>query len=489
MPTSFGAFRLRPAVGLALLLALQTAAPAAATTSLGRNVNQRVAEAKRIAPALGVHVVDLETGREVYSYRKEEPRILASNTKLFTTAAALDRLGTEYVFETPILVRGTVYDGALAGDLAVVGAGDPNISGRFYEGDSYAVFRQWARALGKRGIRRVEGDVILVDGLFESERIHPDWPRDQLARWYEAPVGALSFSDNCVLVRVSPGNAPGRPAKVEIVPDLGFLEVESTAGTTSSVRRHRVLVDRASGSRQVMVAGSVYSRRKAPVEVWLTVPDPTEYFGAALVAAFEEEGIRITGRPRAERVLPGAVWERVTAHRSELAPTLAVVNKRSQNFYAESLLKALAAERRGRGSWANGVEEVESFLAGVGLDLEEIALADGSGMSRNNLATPRQVTGLLGHMYRHRLSRDFLRSLPFSGEDESSWERRLAEAPYAGNVVAKTGTLSGVSTLSGYARASSGKLYAFSILLNRTSSSWRARRAQDRILRALIDHG
>jgi D-alanyl-D-alanine carboxypeptidase/D-alanyl-D-alanine-endopeptidase (penicillin-binding protein 4) len=114
-------------------------------------------------------------------------------------------------------------------------------------------------------------------------------------------------------------------------------------------------------------------------------------------------------------------------------------------------------------------------------------MSDGSGMSRDNRFAPRHLTTLLRHMFFHPAGREYAQSLPFSGEDMGSWKRRMAVPPYRGNVLAKTGTLDGVSALSGYAKAVSGKSYAFSILCNRTSGD--ARLAQDRIVMTLIDHG
>jgi serine-type D-Ala-D-Ala carboxypeptidase/endopeptidase (penicillin-binding protein 4) len=478
----------RPRTTLALLAGLAwLALPAAADPSLSRAIDLRVGEARQVAAALGVEVVEVESGREVYSFNPDQPRILASNTKLFTTAAAVDLLGPGFEFETPLLMRGAVYDGILDGDLAVVGSGDPNISGRFHDGDVYAVFRAWAAQLKERGVREVSGALYLVDGLFAPPDIHPEWPEDQLARWYEAPVGALSFNDNCLLVRVAPGPRPGAPAKVELDPDLGLYRVVDHLTTTSRSANHRVVVSRQPGSREIVVSGAIHLW-SSPVEAWVTVVDPTEYFGAALRAAFAGEGVVIHGASRPVADLPGAVWERVAVERSDLATTIGVINRRSQNFYAESLLKALAARAGGEGSWPEGVRVVEEFLGRAGLG-DGLRLADGSGMSRNNRASPRQVTQLLRYMFFHPSGAPFMRSLPASGGEEPAWHRRLAERPYRGNVFAKTGTLNGVSNLSGYAKGGSGRLYAFSILCNGAGAVWRARVAQDRILRELIDHG
>ncbi len=483
---------------LAAFLALLVAGSAAGGRSaeFSGAVNSAVAAARHVGPAIGVHVLDLESGETVYSFYPDTQRIIASNTKLVTSAAALDRLGPGFFFETAVVVRGEIGGGTLRGELAVVGGGDPNFSGRHYQGDSFAPFRPWAAALKRLGVARVEGDLVLVDGLFDAEVVHPDWPRDQLTRWYEAPVAALSFNDNCVLVKVSPNGRPGGPARIETLPPVPLFEVESSARTTSRSRDAGLAIDRREASNVLTVRGRIYQRTES-VDKWVAVADPVEYFGAAVRSALAGEGIEIAGEVRRSPALdrqPGHRWYRLATHRSDLLTTLEVMNKRSQNFYAESLLKLLGARFCGRGrprpgSWSSGVEAAAEFLAEVGLEPGSYRLADGSGMSRNNQLTPWQLTRLLSHMYFHRWGSEFLNTLPYSGEHDLRWAERLAEVPYRGNVLAKTGSLSGVSALSGYAKARSGKVYAFSILMNRVRSKWRADQAQDRIVRAVIDHG
>lgn len=471
---------------LPALLAVAAVAQGAPDRTLNRAINVEVRRALRAAPELSVLVAEVASGETVYSYRAGELRIAASNTKLFTTAAALHHLGPGFAFETPLLARGRVAGGVLHGDLAVVGRGDPTLSERVTL-DPFTVFRGWARALKERGIFRVTGDLLLVHGYFEDGRVHPDWPEDQLSRWYEAPVTALAFNDNCVWVRVSPTG--GGRARVDLLPDLGRLTVRNLTRTGDSSRHHRVTLTRRPGEAVIEARGYVW-RGAEPVDAWITVPDPVGYFGTALETALSEEGIPVAGAPRPLEHLPAGAWERIAVHRSGLLDALAVINKRSQNLFAESLLKTLGAERCGAGTWEAGVEAVKGFLEEeVGIARGAYHMADGSGMSRGNRFTAEQLVRLLRHMYDHRWGRAYLRSLPYSGEEGLSWERRLAREPYRENVYAKTGTLSGVSTLSGYAKGRSGTLYAFSILGNRTRSAWQARDAQDRILRALIDHG
>lgn len=459
--------------------------------TLKASINQEVAGARQIAPEIGVDVVEVASGRRIYSFHPETKRILASNTKLFTSATALDRLGPGFFFETPVYVRGDVENGVLRGDLGVVGGGDPNISGRLYQGDSFGAFREWAAALRELGIRRIEGDVLLASGLFDRRLVHPDWPEDQLDRWYEAPVAPLSFNDNCVLVKVEP---VASPARVGLVPPLPIFDVEGTVRVTTNPRRERVRIGRptlvADWDRlHTFEVGGAIHRSTEFVDRWVTVADPAAYFGTALRQALVEEGIGVRGRVRELESLPGVRWRRVTTHRTGLLGTLEIINKRSQNFYSEQVLKLLGARLCSDGSWAGGVRAVSEFLVELGLDSSAFELADGSGMSRGNRATPRLLTDFLRAMAEHRWSREFLGTLPHSGEHDLRWERRLAEPPYGGNVLAKTGSLTGVSTLSGYAKGRSGTLYAFSILMNSSSANWRARKAQDAILRALIDHG
>ncbi len=494
---------LGPAVGL-LLLAL----PAHGQSAQFRaNVNAQVAAARQAAGEMGVHVEELESGETVYSFNPGTRRILASNTKLITSATALDRLGPGYFFETEVLVRGEIIGGVLAGDLAIVGGGDPNLSGRQYQGDAFGAFREWAAALKRIGAGRIDGDLVLVHGFFDQQYVHPDWPRDQLTRWYEAPVSALSFNDNCVLVKVAP-SSPGAAAKVETVPPLAMFRIESSALTTGRSRSQWLKIDRkqqAGGGADVLTVGGRIYRRTESYDKWVAVSDPLQFFGAALRAALAEEGIEITGRvvtsvdlPRSASSPGGAAprddrqpprWRRLLTHRTDLLTVLEVVNKRSQNFYAESVLKLLGARYCGRGTWAGGLDVARELLAEAGIAEGTYRLADGSGMSRNNRFTPEQLTALLRHMFYHPWAEEFVRTLPYSGERDLKWSKRLAGGPYRGNVMAKTGYLSGVSTLSGYAKARSGKVYAFSILMNHIRGEWRAKAAQDRIVKAVIDHG
>lgn len=476
---------------LALALGLVGAGSASALDEpLARAVAREVARLEARAPSVrvGVHVMEVESGAGRFENRADELFIAASNTKLATTAAALDALGPGYLFETRLLARGAVEEGTLHGDLAVVGAGDPGISWRPYPWpeDPFGVFRRWVAALREAGVERVDGDVLLVHGRFPRPWVHPGWKGENRLEWYQVPVAALGFHENVLQLRAHPGERPGRPARVEIRPPVPGFEPLERVVTTSSWRRHGLRVDQLGGG-PVQLSGGVH-RASRHLDAYLAVDDPVAYFGRALLTALGEEGLAVSGGARPVERLPGLTWQPVAVHRSDLLTAVEITNRESQNLYAESLIKVLGAETCGRGTWERGVRAVEGFLSEAGLEPGSYRLADGSGLSRDNRFTPRQLTRLLRFMHGHRWGAEWRASLPRGGERGTSLEERLTEPWIADRVAAKTGTLDGVSALSGYVRGRSGRLYAFSVLVE-GGAVWRARRSQDAIVRTLVEDG
>ena len=224
---------------LSLLLSLCLFAPglAAAQSVLEQALAAEVARTAAASGALGVNIVELDTGETVFSHRADEPRVIASNSKLFTTAAALDTLGPGYFFETRFLMRGAVERrhpprGSRRGRRGRSADLGPRVSAAI----PTAPFAPGRRRCGREGSSGSPAISTSPSGLFEPMQIHPEWPRDQLTDWYEAPIAALSFSDNCILVRVSPG-AAGRLAVVETVPPVPIVRVDNSALTTLDAAR------------------------------------------------------------------------------------------------------------------------------------------------------------------------------------------------------------------------------------------------------------
>lgn len=475
-----------------LLGVLTLAAPLHAADPIALSAILEVTAALR-PPArpegLSVAVADLESGQTIFEKNGETPQTIASITKMLTTAATLHYLGPDYQFKTTFWRKGEVKDGALAGSLLVVGGGDPNISGRFYGDDYNLVFDTWAAGLKKVGVTRVTGDLVLNSSFFDSVGRHPDWPAGQEARWYQAPISALSYNDNVVLVSIAPGRRQGRPVSVSIAPATNVLRPVSSARTGGRRSRVRLAVSRNAGSNAVSIAGTVPLR-----SAWWSTPvaidDPPLFFGSALKNRLKAAGIELKGSVIEKALKPDDSWTLVATTESDILPSLEVCNKRSQGFYAEQIFKTMSAEMTGRGSWQASVLLARQFFTSLGLNPDHFQVRDGSGLSPQNRVSAGDLVRFLEAMDRHPYAATWRSTLASSGDTAGTLRHRFREPALQGRIVAKTGSIKAVSTLAGYATAYSGKTYAFAILLN-GRGVWDSvgQTYQDRLLRALIQNG
>jgi D-alanyl-D-alanine carboxypeptidase/D-alanyl-D-alanine-endopeptidase (penicillin-binding protein 4) len=465
------------------------AAPVAAVP-VGRTFEERLASLVNGSVASssdsGIQVVELESGRVVAQRNPHTPLAPASNMKLFTTAAAIDLLKPGFEVTTAVYARGDVdASGTLNGDLKVVGRGDPTIGGRFHDGAATAVLQQWAADLKRAGVKTVTGDLIFEFGYFDTDYIHPTWPRDQLVAWYEAPISAFSMQEGCVEVRVLP-SSPGKPCVVQLEPPTSYMQVENSCRTGGGMP----YITRKLGTNTVIVRGGVPARSGA-TEVFITIENPVHYFAQVTNETFQRAGIRVQGKISLVARDARPDWRMVTKHTTPLNILIYVVNKKSQNHYAEQVLKIIGAETRQEGSWEAGNAEVKEWMTTkIGIPANEFYPVDGSGMSRNNRASANAFISLLRYMWKSPWREEFVSSLPYTGDPDSKFGNRLKRPPYARQVYAKTGYISGVIGLSGYVHAQSGKVYAFSFLFNRYRVGvFAVYNLQDSILKEIITSG
>lgn len=434
-----------------------------------------------------IQVVEVESGRVAAERNPTLAVAPASNMKLFTTGAAIDMLRPDFEFRTTVSMRGMIEPtGTLRGDVKVTGRGDPTIGGRFHDGRAVAVIEQWANELKRAGIKTIEGDLLFEYGYFDAEFVHPTWPEDQLVNWYEAPVSALSMQEGCVLIRVLPGRSGGR-AVVQMEPPNTYLTIENRCRTRG---RNSIFVTRARGTNRIVVSGTV-APRSGPTEVYVTVLNPVHYFANVVHQTFLRNGIAVNGEVKLAGADPRNDWQMLAEHRTPLSVVNFVINKKSQNHYAEQLLKTVGAESGKGGSFAGGTAAVTEWLTNkVGVAPGQFQMTDGSGMSRFNRASSGAFIDLLRYMWGSPYRREFVSSMPYAGEPDSRLRHRLSQAPYARQVYAKTGYITGVIGLSGYVRAKSGKVYAFSFLFNGyQGGAWLIYNLQDSMLKEIVDRG
>lgn len=459
------------------------AAPAADADPAGR-IAALVNGIKPGSMRMGLHVVDAATGADVIAVDADGALKPASNMKVVTAAAALDILPGSFRFRTVLAVRGN--------DLVVIGSGDPSFGdpkiAAARRQQITAAFHDWAARLKARGLTEIAGDLIIDDSVFESQRVHPSWDRDQLDSWYCAPVGGLNINDNCIDVQISPGK-PGEPAAVKVVPGNTYVTIQNQAKTggkqTASIRRPR--------NEPVYVVSGLC--KFASTFQAITVPDPGMLFGSALKTTLAADGINIRGTVRRERVRDGlgnppGNCSVVAVQENGIDDSLGRMLKDSQNLFAECVLKTIGFQRsaaetgNGEGSYVSGRRALAEYFKKIGAPVaQDVYIDDGSGLSHRNRVTPRLMTHVLRHMFRHPRSKEFIANLPVAGED-GTLKRRMHDVD--GRVRAKTGYINNVHALSGFVYGKSGRVYCFSILANDVRGG-DAKARMDDICRALVD--
>ncbi len=430
----------------------------------------------------GVRVVALPSGEPVYERNGSTPLVPASVQKLITTAAALHYLGPDYRFKTEILYTGSRKNGIVNGDLVVRGKGDPKLVPE----------QVWliAERIKHLNINEVTGDLVVDGTFFDSLKTAPSWSRNHTQRAYDAMLGALSVSFNTVAVHVNAGEKVGDPLIVGLFPDSAYLKLVNKA-RTSAKGKGGVKARRSGGKGKIVISvtGSMKPGSKEKV-IYLNVPDPLKYAGEIFREYFKRGGVSIKGAIRKAAAPENA--RLIYTHESEpLAVILRNLNKYSNNFLAEQIVKTLAAEvGKIPGSHKNAMKLISGFLAESGIDMAGAALADASGLSRSNRVTAKLITELLTVMNRRfDIGPDFLAALGIMGVDGSVRDR-MSRSPAKSKARVKTGSLAGLSSLAGYVAGKGENLFAFAIFLNDNSCYYKdADRIEDAIVTAIHKYG
>jgi len=465
-----------------LLCALPPFRPSALSAqSLSKRLDKRLDAPPFDKSLWGVSVVD-HNGKQVYGRNERRLFTPASNAKLVVTAVASALLPPDFTVRTGLYAAGPVVAGVLRGDLVLYGRGDPAFSRRCYatdtliaggcDRDPFARLQLMADTLKARGIRQVEGDLIGDGSYFEAAALHPGWELFDLNWWYAAPVSALAFNDNSLDFVWQPGVAVGAPALISMWPDLGDVAFENRTVTVAPGGETDIgdRFFRQPGTAHVWAEGTVALDRPPRTESF-AVADPNLFAARALRQALATAGIAVTGTTRS--TTDSAIYANARS-RPPLAETVSrpvrdwifpILNT-SQNLFAEMLLKQLGKRFGGGGSWKEGLAVERRFLIdSMGIDSTEFHLSDGSGLSSENLISPQAFTRLLRYIRAHPRFATFAAGLPQAG-GTGNLKTRFVATPLAGRVRAKTGSIAGVNTLSGYIERPDGKPLTFSVEVN-----------------------
>jgi D-alanyl-D-alanine carboxypeptidase/D-alanyl-D-alanine-endopeptidase (penicillin-binding protein 4) len=429
----------------------------------------------------GLLVVDAATGAVLFEQNADKYFVPASNLKLFSTAIALAKLGPDYRFHTTLETRGTISDkGVLAGDLLLVGRGDPNLSNRKFPYDSKEEFdgnpdqalAELVDGLVAKGVKEIAGDVIGDDSYFPQERYPGGWEIDDMVWEYGAPISALSIEDNTVTLTLTPGEHAGDAVGALVDPPTADFAVQNDVTTSAVGAKPDLTLTREPGADIVTVFGSLPAH-STPRKLTLAIEEPAQHAAVLLSRLLVERGIQIDGSARVRHVPETLTTPRtvLAEHVSiPLAEEVKLVNKISQNLHAELLLRAAA---RQAGPWTD-TDDVMKFAAdfytAAGIAPGDVIQSDGSGLSRRDLVTPRAIVTLLSYAQRQSWFAPYLASLPLMGVD-GTLEDRMKNTPEAGRIHAKTGSVEHVRTISGFADLGNGRRAIFSFLSNNGDTS------------------
>ncbi|SIT87171.1 D-alanyl-D-alanine carboxypeptidase/D-alanyl-D-alanine endopeptidase [Edaphobacillus lindanitolerans] len=435
--------------------------------ALGNTLNKILNDPRLAGATFGVNVSKADTGETVYAHTDDLLLHPASNMKILTGIAALDVLGPDYRFSTDVSHDGRLNNGGvLQGNVYLRGKGDPTLLKEDFE--------RFAKDVKSKGVKKIKGDLIADASWYDDILLSEDLNWSDESNYTGAAVSALTASPNTdydagtVIVNVDPGKSAGDPAAVTLDPATDAVKIDNRAKTVAKDGRKSITIERAHGTDTIVIEGTIPAGAAAS-RSWTAVQDPSLYALDLFKKALEAEGISISGKAK-KGIVPDGAAGLASKQSMPLRDLYIPFMKLSNNGHAEVLVKEIGRASMDEGSWDAGLNVMSDVLAKYGVDPSAMRLRDGSGMSHKNLVSASQLSTLLHGIQAEPWFPVFLESLPVAGDPDrmtgGTLRNRMTEGPAKGNVQAKTGSLTGVSTLSGYVTGADGEKYIFSILMN-----------------------
>jgi len=454
--------------------------PPATLTELQQRITEHINQPKFAGAFWGIEIVSQATGKPLFECNPHKLFSPASNSKLYTVALALDRLGADYRIKTSLYAKSKPNRrGTLEGDLVIYGRGDPCINARLHGGSIGEALEPLVSALANAGVKRITGDLVADDSFFRGPEFGSGWMWDDFEYYYGAEVSALTINDNTLEALVRPGERLGAPCHLALEPASSWLIFSNRTETVERGAKRTVHFYRPIKENVIYVTGGM-PLDDAGYTNTVTFHNPAGVFATLFQQALARHGIKVGGKVRSvnwleRQVRPmncEAMVELGAVESLPLSDLAREVQKPSQNLYADLLLAQVGEKTRTattppeQTSEDLGLAELNRFLRETGIKQGETLFQEGSGLGRDNLTTPNATVTLLRYMAGHRCAKPYLEALPIAGVD-GTLRSRMKGTPAQGNVRAKTGTLEWANTISGHVTTAAGEPLVFSLMLNR----------------------
>jgi serine-type D-Ala-D-Ala carboxypeptidase/endopeptidase (penicillin-binding protein 4) len=409
---------------------------------------------------VGFELRDVKTGEVLLARQSHALFTPASSLKLMTAAAAVKGLGPSFRFETSMWVeKKAIKKKQLKGNLWWRFTGDPTLT--------YAHVVAMAKKLHGLGVRKIQGNIVLDTSVFSGRTYPMGWSEDSIPWGYFAPVSAFIVDHNRVKLRITPGKRLGDAAELQYVSKSMRLPVQSNVRTvTGEQAKHKCNIWLQPQDNNTFDVRGCWPIGSKSSILSTAVRYPKAWAKSLLVHVLAQQGIEVAGKVVFGKA-PTKGVRRVVRHESvSLKALVAIMLKYSDNMVAESLLKTMGHHLYGEGSFAQGLRAREVLLADwTGIDFSKSELFDGSGGSGYNILTPHQLTQLMYVMRNNNDMEPVIKALPVAGKD-GTLQHRMQVFNLAKHVVAKTGSMRHVSSLTGYLTTRTGRILAFSVLMD-----------------------
>jgi D-alanyl-D-alanine carboxypeptidase/D-alanyl-D-alanine-endopeptidase (penicillin-binding protein 4) len=445
-----------------------------ARADLARRINGIINESLRQKVRFSIHIVKADSGNTIYEHNARELMIPASNMKIITSAAALKYLGPDYQYTTRVGLEGDT--------LVVIGSGDP-LFGDEKTDAKYGrkkgwLFKDIAQLLKRNNIKSIQ-DIIVDSSVFDDQRVHPGWSKDDLNKWYACEVSGLNFNDNCIAISTK---RVGGKVNVLLDPHTSFIrfdnKVKPISKGTSAVGTYRN-----KEPNKIVIYGKCRTT-VGPFDV--AIERPAAFFGFLLYENLAKVGIRTNGHLIEKAVEDRSNLKLLCQYTTSLNDCLMRCNKNSLGLAAEALMKTIAANSnpdRRFGGWDRGRELMSEFLLGLGIDKSQFYIDDASGLSRKNELTAYAITTVLWDVYNSD-NWDLYKDTLAVGGIDGTIAKYFKDTKYKGRIIGKTGYINRVKSFSGICSTDYGD-YIFSILSNNTNGKTRG--VINKIAEAIID--